>query len=374
MTTSTTLFSTVSSDDTLSLEFKEVEIAQPKDNEVLVKIELAPINPSDMWPMFSIADLSKTKTVFNDKEKKLTAPLHPGLAHVIKSRIDQTLPVGNEGAGIVVAAGQSESAQALLGKRVAVLSGSTYAEYCLAPVHLCIPHADTTSAKQAASSFVNPLTALSMVETMRAEGHTALVHTAAASNVGQMLNRICLADGIKLINIVRSAEQVSILESLGAQYIINTSADNYKKDLFNALKETKATLAFDATGGGKLASEILTLMEAVFSEGVTGLNTYGSKQLKQVYIYGALDQSTTLLNRSYGMNWGVGGWLLMNALGKMGPDRAAELYARVATEIDTTFLSSYTDEISFEEALSPGTIKRYMAKKTGEKFLINPSL
>ncbi len=372
MTTSKQLFSTVSSDGQLTVELKQVEVPTPNEHEVIVKVELAPINPSDMWPMFSLADL--TQAEFNADEKKLTAPIFPGMTRAVHTRLDQACPIGNEGAGIVVAAGDSPAAQALMGKRVAVLSGAVFSEYTCAPANMCLPHAESTTAEQACSSFVNPLTALSMIETMRAEGHKAIVHTAAASNLGQMLNRICIADGVDLVNIVRKPEQEAILKEIGAKYVVNSSSETYAKDLYMAIKATGATLAFDATGGGQLASDILTAMEAVLIEGVTGLNTYGALEHKQVYLYGGLDVTPTTLKRAYGMSWGVGGWLLMRALAKMEKSRVGELYHRVATEIGTTFASNYSGELSFEQMLTPDHINVYNAKKTGEKYLFNPAI
>ncbi len=372
MTESRQLFSTVSSDGQLTVEMKQVTLPEPKPHEVVVKVELAPINPSDMWPMFSLGDLSKAE--YDAGQLKLTAPMLPGMTKAVRTRLDQACPVGNEAAGMVIAAGDSDAAQALLGKRVAVLSGSTFAEYTCAPANMCLPHAEGTTAQQACSSFVNPLTALAMIETMRAEGHKAIVHTAAASNLGQMLNRICIADGVDLVNIVRKDEQEKILRDIGAKYVVNSSSESYMKDLYLAIKATGATLAFDATGGGNLASDILTAMEAVLTEGVTGLNTYGAPEHKQVYLYGGLDVSPTMLKRAYGMSWGVGGWLLMRALSKLEASRVAELNMRVAKEINTTFASAYTAELSFEQALSPEFIEKYNAKKTGEKYLLNPTL
>ncbi len=374
MTTSKQMFSTVSSEGQLTVEVKEVEVPAPKDHEVIVKIEVAPINPSDMWPMFSLGDLSKAELTYNDETKRLSAPIFPGMTGAVRTRLDQACPVGNEAAGIVVAAGSSDAAQALMGKRVAVLSGATFAEYTCAPAQMCLPHAESTTAQQACSSFVNPLTALSMIETMRKEGHTALVHTAAASNLGQMLNRICISDGVELVNIVRKQEQEEILRDLGAKHIVNSSSETYAADLYKAIQATGATLAFDATGGGELASDILTAMEAVLTKDVTGLNTYGAPQHKQVYLYGGLDISPTSLKRAYGMSWGIGGWLLMRTLSTLEPARVGEMHKRVATEIGTTFASAYTAELSFEEALTPANIHKYNAKKTGEKYLINPSL
>jgi NADPH:quinone reductase-like Zn-dependent oxidoreductase len=372
MTKSKQLFSLISSNAELSFLLKEVDVPTPKPHEVVVKIEAAPINPSDMWPMFGPADLREA--ALSDDGLTLKAPVHSSILPRIKSRLDQTLPVGNEGAGTVVAAGDSPQAQAMIGKTVAVLSGATYTEYCCVPMQACIVHNEGTTAKQAASSFVNPLTALSMVETMRLEGHTALVHTAAASSLGIMLNKICIQAGVDLVNIVRKQEQVDILKALGAKYIVNSSAETYKKDLYKAIEATGATLAFDATGGGTLVSDILTAMEMVGSKDAVGFNTYGSAENKQVYIYGGLDISPSILNRAYGMTWGIGGWLLMRFLGKLDVKDVLAMHRRVADEISTTFALEFSDEISLEQAMQPKHIARYYAKKTGEKYLINPSL
>ncbi|MFT4635347.1 MAG: NADPH:quinone reductase-like Zn-dependent oxidoreductase [Arenicella sp.] len=368
------LFSNISSEGQLEFSLRQSEVAKPKPHEVVVRVEAAPINPSDMWPMFGPANLAKATLEYNDENKVLSAPLYPGMASRVGSRLDQVLPVGNEGAGTVVAAGDSEAAQALMGKTVAILSGASYAEYCCVPVQACMAHNEGTTAAQAASSFVNPLTALGMVDTMRMEGHSALVHTAAASGLGQMLNKICIAEDVPLVNIVRSQEQVDILTKIGAKHVCNSSSDSFKKELLAAIDETGATLAFDAIGGGDLVSDILTAMERVGSKDAVGFNTYGSPSNKQVYIYGGLDFSPTVLNRAYGMSWGIGGFLLMQFLGKVTPQRVAELHKRVAHEIDTTFASNFTEVLSFKQAMTPSYVAKYNAKKTGEKFLINPSL
>lgn len=371
MTTSKQLFTNITSGGELEFSLLEKPVPTPKPHEVVVRIEAAPINPSDMWPMFGPADLREGK--FDADKKVLTAPVHKGMLPRIKSRLDQVLPVGNEGAGTVVAAGDSPAAQALMGKTVGVLSGATYSEYCCVPVQACILHNEGTTARQAASSFVNPLTALGMVETMRMEGHTALVHTAAASSLGIMLNKICLAEDVALVNIVRKQEQVDMLKEVGAKIVVNSSSDTFKADLYKAIEETGATLAFDAIGGGELVSDILTAMEAVGSKDATGFNTYGSVSNKQVYIYGGLDFSPTTLNRAYGMTWGIGGWLLMRFLGKLEIPKVLELHKRVANEINTTFAIDFSDELTLEETMQPQNIARYFAKKTGEKYLVNPS-
>lgn len=371
MNKSKQLFTHISSEGTLTLSLEEVEVASPKPHEVVVKIEASPINPSDMWPMFGPANLEQAS--FDEQSSTLSAPLFPGMVSRIKPRLDQKLPIGNEGAGTVVAAGDSPQAQALIGKTVAVLTGACYTQYSCVPLQACIVHNKGTTPKQAASSFVNPLTALSMVETMRREGHSALVHTAAASSLGIMLNKICIAEGVSLVNIVRKAEQVDMLQALGAKYVVNSSSESFKKDLYEAINETGATLAFDAIGGGNLVSDILTAMEMVGSKDAVGFNTYGSPDNKQVYIYGGLDFGPTVLNRAYGMTWNIGGWLLMRFLGKLEIKEVLALHKRVANEINTTFELKFSEEISLLDALKPKNIARYNAKKTGEKFLINPS-
>jgi len=371
MQSSKQLFTLITAAGQLEMSLKDTPLPTPKAHEVIVKIEAAPINPSDMWPMFGPANLAEAKL---DKAKmQLNAPIYQGMLSRVSSRLDQVLPIGNEGAGTVVAAGEHPAAQAMLGKTVAILSGATYAEYCCVPMQACIVHHEGTTAKQAASSFVNPLTALGMVETMRMEGHTALVHTAAASALGQMLNRICVAQGVNVVNIVRNQQQADILKKIGASYICDSSAADFKKQLLQAIDETGATLAFDAIGGGELVSDILTAMERVGSKDAKGFNTYGSADNKQVYIYGGLDFSPTILNRAYGMTWGIGGWLLMRFLGKLKPERIVELHKLVADEINTTFATTFTQELSFAEAITPATINDYNAKKTGAKYYINPT-
>ena len=371
MNKSKQLFTLITSEGELQVSLKEVDVPEPKPHEVIVRMEASPINPSDMWPMFGPASLDKA--TFDPDKKALVAPVHKPLLNRIKSRLDQTLPIGNEGAGTVVKAGDSPEAQALMGKTVSILTGAAYTEYACVPVQACLPHMDSTTPQQAASSFVNPLTALGMVETMRMEGHKALVHTAAASNLGQMLNKICLEQGVELVNIVRSQEQVDILKGIGAKIVLNSSSENFKAELYQAIDSTGATLAFDAIGGGELVSDILTMMEASGSKDAKGFNTYGSDSNKQVYIYGGLDFSPTILNRAYGMTWSIGGWLLMRFLGKLDKKRVGELYKKVAMEINTTFASSYSKELSLEEALQPENVALYNAKKTGTKYLIVPN-
>ncbi len=366
------MISTVSAEGELTMELVEKPMPELGDDEVLIRVEATPINPSDQGVMFGWASMAKAASSGTGTHTRLTAPVSPQGMGVMKARVGQQLPVGNEGAGTVVAAGSGDHAQSLMGKVVAVMGGGMYAQYRKAPAMMCLPLKDGHTARDGASCFVNPLTALSMVETMRMEGHTALVHTAAASNLGQMLNRICQADGVELVNIVRKPEQAQLLRDMGAKHIVDSSSESFKADLVDAIHATGATLAFDATGGGELASNILAAMEAAAARTPGAYSIYGSVKHKQVYLYGGLDTSPTVLNRAYGMAWGVGGWLLPNFLAKAGGDVAMRLRTRVADELKTTFASHYTDELSLEQALQADVVARYYAKTTGEKFLICP--
>ena len=369
--TSRQLLSCVTSSGKLQLTIGETPIAAPGDAEVLVRIEASPINPSDLGLLLGMADIGNAQTVGTNH---VEANVPENILPMLKARFDEAMPVGNEGAGVVVAAGASAEAQALLGKTVGVLGGAMYSEYRTLHLSQCLVMNDGVSPRESASCFVNPLTALGMVETMRREGFTALIHTAAASNLGQMLQKICIADGVDLVNIVRKPEQAQLLRDLGATHVCDSSQPTFAEDLKNAVVATGAYLAFDATGGGELANQILVAMEAAANETATEYSRYGSTQDKQVYIYGGLERRTTTLTRSYGMQWGVGGWLLTPFLQKVGRERAGELRQRVADEIKTTFASSYAQEISLDQALELDVLKTYALQATGQKFLVNPSL
>ena len=367
------LRSTVKKEGVLELSLTDVPIPDPKPDEVVVRVEASPLNPSDLGLLFGGADMSTAKVSGPPDRPVVTAAIGPETMRALAARVDQPLPVGNEGAGVVVSAGSSPEAQALLGKTVAILGGAMYAQYRAIKALNCLVLPEGTTPAEGASCFVNPLTALGMVETMRREGHTALVHTAAASNLGQMLVKLCNAEGIGLVNVVRKPEQVALLSSIGARHVCNTSAPTFMDDLTNALVETGATLAFDAIGGGKLASQILTCMERAASKSAKEYSRYGSTTHKQVYIYGGLDRGPTELTRAFGMAWGIGGWLLTSFLQKVGPEAARKLREHVAREIKTTFASTYTREVSLAEALQPGEIAVYGKQATGEKYLINPN-
>jgi len=366
------MFSTLTAEGELRLELKEQPMPIPGENEVLIRIEATPINPSDHGVMFGWASIASAISSGSGADTVLTAPVSEQGMAVMKARIGQSLAVGNEGAGTVVATGTSELAKSLDGKVVAAMGGGMYGQYRCVDASVCLPLLEGHIAKDGASSFVNPLTALCMIETMNLEGHTALVHTAAASNLGQMLNRICLDGGIDLVNIVRKDEQETLLREMGAKYVVNSSKDTFMADLTDAIHATGATLAFDATGGGTLASTILSAMEAAAARTPGAYSIYGSVKHKQVYLYGGLDTSPTTLNRGYGMAWGVGGWLLPNFLARVGQEVATRLRTRVATEMKTTFASHYTNEISLAEALDADIVAQYNSKSTGKKFLVCP--
>jgi NADPH2:quinone reductase len=357
----------------LELSLDDVPVPQPKAEEVLIRVEAAPLNPSDLGNLFAGADLRTARFGGTAARPAVVATIPPGALQALAGRIDVSTPVGNEGAGVVVAAGSSPEAQALLGRTVAALGGGMYAHYRCVPVSQCLLLPEGTTPAEGASSFVNPLTALGMTETMRREGHTALVHTAAASNLGQMLNRLCLRDGIGLVNIVRKPEQEELLRDLGAARVCNSSEPTFMQDLTEAVAITGATIAFDATGGGRLAGQILTAMEAALSRKSTGYSRYGTSTHKQVYLYGGLDRGPTELDRTFGMAWGIGGWLVFPFLQKLGAPAAQKLKERVAAELKTTFASSYSQEVSLAEALYPETIGIYATQATGAKVLINPN-
>ena len=367
------LRSTVKGDGTLELSLLEVETPQPKPNEVVVRVEAAPINPSDLGLLFGLADMSTAEISGSPDRPVVNARVPAGLMKNLAGRVDESMPVGNEGAGVVITAGASDEAQALLGKTVAVLGGAMYSQYRVLNVAQCLLLHEGTSSAEGASCFVNPLTALGVVETMRMEGYTALVHTAAASNLGQMLQKICLQDGVDLVNIVRKPEQAALLEGIGATHVCNSTAPTFMEDLTEALVATGATLAFDATGGGRLAGQILTAMEAAANKAAKEYSRYGSTTHKQVYIYGGLDTGPTEFNRSFGLYWGIGGWLLTPFMQKIGPEATQKLKDRVAAEVKTTFASHYTREVSLAEALQLDAIVAYEKKSTGEKFLVMPN-
>ena len=373
-TTALQLRSTVQPDATLTVHLETVPVPTPGPDEVLIQVQATPINPSDIGLLFGAGNLAALTVAGTADRPVVTAPIPERAMPAMAARLGQSLPVGNEGAGLVVAAGASPAAQALLGKTVAVIGGAMYAQYRAMPASQCLVLPADATAADGASCFVNPLTALGMVETMRREGHTALVHTAAASNLGQMLSKICQKDGIGLVNIVRKPEQAALLRGIGAQYVCDSSAPSFMADLTDALAATGATIAFDATGGGTLAGQILQCMEAAINRNAKEYSRYGSAVHKQVYLYGMLDTRPTEIVRTFGMAWGIGGWLLFPFLQKIGPAAAQALRERVAAELKTTFASHYARTVSLAGALQADTVAYYTARNPGAKVLIDPSL
>ena len=357
----------------LELSLVNIPTPEPGPDEIVVRVEATPINPSDLGLLIGPADMSTAKVSGTKELPVVTAKVPEAVLKGMAARLDQSMPVGNEGAGVVIRTGSSDAAKALMGKTVAMIGGAMYAQYRVLRAKDVLELPAGTTAADGASCFVNPLTALGMTETMRREGHKALVHTAAASNLGQMLNRICLKDGIPLVNIVRSKEQAGILREIGAKYVVDSSAPGFMDDLTKALAESGATIAFDAIGGGRLAGQILTAMETAINKTAKAYSRYGSSVHKQVYVYGSLDPRPIELNRGFGMAWGVGGWLLFPFLMKIGPVDGQKLRQRVVAELKTTFASHYTKVVSLQEALQLDNIAVYNKRSTGEKFLINPN-
>jgi NADPH2:quinone reductase len=373
-TSSLELRSLVTEQGTLELSLTDVPVPPLNAGEVLVRVEAAPINPSDLGLLLAGADLASASVTGTSDRPVVTAPLPDGSLRVLSGRIGKSLPAGNEGAGTVVAAGPSPEAEALVGRTVAVAGGSMYAQFRVVNASSCLVLPLGTSAKEGASSFVNPLTALGMVETMRREGHSGLVHTAAASNLGQMLVKLCREEDVPLVTIVRKPEQVALLTSIGAAHVCDSSLPSFMADLIDALKATSATMAFDATGGGKLVSQILTAMEAAADTSAREYSRYGSTVHKQVYIYGGLDRSPTILTRNFGFAWGVGGWLLTPFLGTIEPNTFSRFRSRVAAGLKTTFASTYTSEVSLVGMVDPLVATRCAKQATGEKSLVVPNL
>jgi len=357
------LHSTLTADATLRLTIDDVDLGEPGADEAIVAIEAAPVNPTDLYLMLSMADLGRAKVT----DGTLEAPVSPAVADIFAGRLGQPLVVGSEGAGTVVAAGSS--GQGMVGKRVGVIGG-TFATHRKVPLRSLRELPADCTAEQGASWFVNPMTALSFVETMRAENHAAIVHTAAASSLGQMLVKICAADHVPLISIVRRATQVEQLRALGAEHVLDSSSSTFGQQLGDAIAATGATLAFDAIGGGTLGAQILHAMERVASRTMKTFSHYGSSTLKQLYIYGSLDRSPTQIARTFGLSWNVGGYLVMNALRKLGPEAMTRMSGRVMSELTTTFASSYQHRISLEQLLDPETLRRCAATATGEKSLL----
>lgn len=373
-TTALQLRSLVQADATLQLSLEPTPVPAPGPDEVLIQVQATPINPSDIGLLLGPADLSSVTVAGSAERPRVTARIPAAAMPGLAARLGQSMPVGNEGAGLVVAAGASPAAQALLGRTVAAIGGAMYSQYRVIAAAQCLPLPAGSTAAEGASCFVNPLTALGMVETMKREGHRALVHTAAASNLGQMLNRVCLKDGIGLVNIVRQPAQAALLHELGARHVCDSSAPGFRDQLTDALAATGATLAFDAIGGGKLAGQILQCMEAAINRTATEFSRYGSAVHKQVYLYGHLDTRPTEIQRSFGMAWGVGGWLLFPFLQKIGPVAQQALRERVAAELKTTFASHYARTVSLAGALSAEAINFYGVRHTGAKVLIDPSI
>lgn len=370
--TNRTMLTEVKPEGVLELYLADLPMPQPKAHEVVVRVQATPINPSDLGLMVGAADVASARAIERDGLPGIAMNVAEAGMRFMAGRIGQAMPIGNEGCGLVVAAGDSSEAQALLGKTVALVGGEIYAQYRCLPAMACMPLPDGTAPADGASCFVNPLTSLGFVETMKMEGYQAIVHAAAASNLGQMLVKICKADGIPLVNIVRSQAQVDLLKGIGAEIVLNSADADFVEQLTSAIEKTGAFIGFDPIGGGKLSGQILGAMEAAAVRRMSAYSRYGSDQMKQVYIYGALDVGPTVLNRNFGLTWGLGGWLLTPFMAKAGGEVVGRMRARVAAELTTTFKSHYSHEISLEQAVDVATMQAYNAKKTGEKYLIRP--
>ena len=364
------LQSCVHENNTIECALFEVDIPDPGPDEVLIQVEAAPINPSDLGLMFGILDTDTAVAGERNGHPSVSLPVPEAMMRAMKTRLGEWLPVGNEGAGTVVAAGSGDMAQALMGKRVGAFGGELFASYrCLSAMQ-CMALPDDVSSEEGASCVVNPMTALGFVETAKMEGHKAIIHAAAASNLGQMLHRICAEDGIPLVNMVRSTEQVELLKSQGAEYVLNSKDEDFQVQMLAAVEATGATVAFDPIGGGTLTNQILMAMESAAQKRMPTWSRYGSDEHKQVYIYGMLDPSPTTLTRGYGFAWSVGGWLLTPFLQRAGLERMVAMQQRVLAGLKTTFASAYSDRVPLAASLELSAVQTYGRKATGQKTLI----
>ena len=366
-TTGRQLTSTLAEDGTLTLELVEKDFPAPTGNQVLVKMEAAPINPSDLFLLTAGVDLDSA----DYSPGKIVATMPEKMARAQPARIGKALKTGNEGAGEVVAAGEGGMAQALMGQRVACVPGHAYGEYALADASMCLPLGDH-SAREGAASFVNPMTALGFVETARAAGQDAIVHAAAASNLGQMLNRICQEDGIALVNIVRKEEQVDLLREQGAAHVVNSSDDDFERQLQDAIDAANAFYGFDPIGGGTMTDTIFRAMERVAASRMSEYNRYGSDQPKHMNIYGRLDTGNTVLTPTYGFRWTLSGWLLTPFLASAGMETVMRMRKRVHDGLTTTFASDFKKEVSLEGMLEKDAVTDYARMATAEKYLVTP--
>lgn len=365
------ILSTLGKDGTITVELAPLSLPAPTGSAVVVQVEAAPVNPSDTALMFAAADVANAR--FSDG--RIVANVPDPIVRAMEARHALPLQVGNECAGTVVAAGEHPAAQALIGKKVACTTGTGFATHTVADAAMVMALDEGITAEQGASSFVNPMTALGFVETMKREGFTGIVHTAAASNLGQMLVKICAADGIPLVNIVRSEQQVALLRDLGAQQVLNAAVPDFASQLADAISETGAMMAFDPIRGGTLANQIIVAMEraAKRANADAPFTIYGSNIPKRLYVYGVLDFAPLMLSPGTDFAWQMGGWLLPNFLQSAGTDVMGRMRTRIQAELTTTFSSHYTARIGLAELLKPGVVKDYIAARTGQKYLLRPN-
>jgi NADPH:quinone reductase-like Zn-dependent oxidoreductase len=358
-------------DGSLMLAIAEVPVAQPAGSEVVIALEAVPVNPSDLMTMLATAGPANARR----ENGEVMLRVEPKPLEARKRRIGQPLAVGLTGAGTVIAAG--EQAEDLIGRRVSAISMTrgSFGEYLTLDRAACAPLPDAVSCRDAADVFCNPMTVMAMVEEVKLAGQRAMIHTAAASNLGQMLVRVCAEDGIELVNVVRRAEQADLLRGMGARYVVNSTEPTFAKDLAAAVCATGATIAFDAIGGGDMAGTLHRAMEEAEAAKMPAYSPYGSPTPKHVHIYGYLDRSPTVLDvDAYGMQWNVGLWFQGATLAKVSQERVGALLGRVIAGLNGPFASHFAHVVSLDQMLDPEVMAGYARQATGEKYLIDPRL
>ena len=365
------LITTLSLTGTLSLSLQNTELPPLGAEDILLQVQAAPLNPSDMSFMFTQADLSTLTFDYDASTPCVSMQLPDIIDKRHQHRVEQTLPCGYEGAGVIIEVGSSLSRE-LIGRTVSCAIGGMYADYKVSPLNAVIVMPEGVTPMQAAAAFVNPMTVLAMLETRRLHQHKALVHTASASNLGKILIRCCKQQSIPLVNLVRNSNQIPALMSLGADIVLDTSDEDFAVQLYDAISQYEPTACFDPIAGGDLLSHVMSTMERVFIDKQQQFSHYGSGVFKQGFVYGHLDNAPLRFTHQIGFSWSLRGWLLGDVLPTLSAECITNMKKSIQSEITTTFASEFNTTITLADILNPVQIATYTAARSNEKFLVVP--